>query len=939
MPAARSFPTSLLLVSIYSADLELRFGSVILVLVSRNPGGLAPAWPGGLSIRPLLDLWAKLGTGYPAEYHPVVCHLLDVAHVTLSLWEQVLPLPLKERMARALRLPPDTAGRWVAFWAGSHDLGKVSPGFQAKSDEAKEALKRLGLQFPVQPKPAPHGTVSAAVLGALLSSSTGWPAIPRSFASRLAVAVGGHHGVFPRAEQTALTSSDLGRESWGQLRSEVLGCLAQALGVNELPAPDPKEETDHFFFIALAGLTSVADWVGSSQDHFPFAGGQVDLPAYTCLSRSRALAALGTLGWTGWDPSAAAMTFADLFGFTARPLQQQAEQEASRLTGPGLVLVEAPMGEGKTEAALFLSDYWSHALGQRGLYVALPTQATSNQMFSRVRAYLEHRYPRDRVNLHLLHGHALLSDEYQQLRLAAVYDEDSSTGRVVAEGWFTPKKRGLLAPFAVGTIDQVLLAVLQTRHSFVRLFGLAGKTVVLDEVHAYDVYMSTLMERLLAWLSALGCSVVLLSATLPRARRRQLLAAFGAGVETAPDVPYPRLLSVQGGEVASRSFPPARTTDLLLRRVERSRLADSLVEALGEGGCAALVCNTVRTAQEMYRSLKTPLGKAGIVVRLFHARFPFGRRDALEKQALRDFGKGGTRPQAALLIATQVIEQSLDLDFDLMVTELAPIDLLLQRAGRLHRHAGRTRPTALQLPQLWVVSEEGEEGGSVPCFGGSEKVYDRYVLLRSRLALQGRDGVSLPDDLEPLIEQVYGDFPLPVPDAQWQAELDRSLGALEEKRAEHRGHALRLLVKPPDYDDDILQDFCQQLEEDDPQVHPTLQALTRLGEPSVTVVCLYRTPTGYSLDREGRRQVDLSAEPSLAEAKELLKAAVSLTHPSLVRHFVALGPPSGWRRSPLLRHHRVAEFGPDGTLRVGIFLVELDDDLGLVISRPEGGGD
>ncbi|NOX53379.1 MAG: CRISPR-associated helicase/endonuclease Cas3, partial [Planctomycetes bacterium] len=173
-------------------------------------------------------------------------------------------------------------------------------------------------------------------------------------------------------------------------------------------------------------------------------------------------------------------------------------------------------------------------------------------MFDRVRDFLARRYPQDKVNLHLLHGQAFLSDAYiemqrlsrkliqdqqdaelsrQSFEAGQICDENDSDDDphghgVVAESWFAQnKKQGLLAPFAVGTVDQALLAVLQTKHMFVRLFGLTGKTVILDEVHAYDTYMSTILERLLEWLHALGCSVVMLSATLPKARRHALTRA------------------------------------------------------------------------------------------------------------------------------------------------------------------------------------------------------------------------------------------------------------------------------------------------------------------------------------------------------------------------------------------------------------------------------
>lgn len=881
---------------------------------------------------PVVAPWAKLEFTYKAGYHPVVCHLLDVAAVTRALWRDALPERLRGRIAEALGLAPEPAARWVAFWAGAHDLGKVSPGFQAKDPAARDALRGLGFDFPLGGASPLHGAITTATLRPLLSGGGAWPALAPELANRVAIAVGGHHGTFPRAEDTALSEVEMGPAPWDAVRREMLGILAGVYGLPGEGPPAPRPDREHAVFILLAGLTSVADWIGSAQQYFPFAGPGVDLAAYAAVAEERAHRAVVELGWVRSRGDGRPATFTDLFGFAPRPLQQEAVRESETARCPGLILIEAPMGEGKTEAALFLSDTWARALGQSGTYVALPTQATSNQMFNRVQRFLATRFPSDRINLHLLHGHAALSDEYQELRLAAVYDDgDGGPGRVVAEEWFTPKKRGLLAPFAVGTIDQALLAVLQTRHQFVRLFGLATKTVILDEVHAYDAYMSVLLERLLAWLAALGCTVVLLSATLPRQRRRGLLTAFGARDIPADDVSYPRLLSVCDGRVAQRSFPATRPVEIEASRAEPERLSELLREALTEGGCAAVICNTVGRAQEVYESLRA----AGLPVDLFHARFPFCQRDQIERDVLRRFGKDGERPDRSVLVATQVVEQSLDLDFDLVATEIAPIDLVLQRAGRLHRHPDRTRPARVARPRLLLLVPAENDGG-VPCFGPTEFVYDRHVLLRSYLELAGRAMLRIPEDVEPLVEAVYGESGRQPPSPEWKQALRDSLAKLEARRQQDRQTALRCLIKPPDHSDDILEDFNQALDEDDPEAHRTLQALTRLAEPNVNLVCLHRSAEaaeGLCAELAGGGVIDLCRPPSLPVVKTLLRCSLTLTHPALAKHFLATQPPAAWRRTALLRHHRLAEFDGQGLMRAGAYTLRLHPKLGAVVSR------
>jgi CRISPR-associated endonuclease/helicase Cas3 len=707
----------------------------------------------------------------------------------------------------------------------------------------------------------------------------------------------------------------------------------------------------------LAGITSVADWIGSNKAFFPPATGAVDLAGYTSSAPDRAGHALDALGWTGWTPdNSAPLAFGALFPEIGapRPLQIEAERLSPALTEPGLVLIEAPMGEGKTEGALYLADHWTHQTGQQGLYVALPTQATSNQMFERVTTFLARRYPQDRVNLHLLHGQALLSERYEALRrradgvrqeaeLGAVYDDDARPDPVVAEAWFAQnKKQALLAPFAVGTIDQGLLAVLQTKHVFVRLFGLAGKTVILDEVHAYDAYMNTLLERLLEWLAALGCSVVLLSATLPAEKRRRLLSAYAGQPLALPPVTYPRMSVVSQSrlDVVPIATDPARRISIEIQHRGPGFLTDDLSAAVKDGGCAAVICNTVGRAQEVFMQLCDPLRARGVAVELFHARFPFGERLQIEDAVLKRYGKPErqtARPHKSVLVATQVIEQSLDLDFDLLVSEPAPADLILQRAGRLHRHCRDWRPARLTRPQLWLL-EPTEVDGDVPRFGRSEFVYARYVLLASYLGLRDRSHIRLPDDVEELVEFVYRAERLVGETPQWDAALAESWQSLRQQQAEDCKAADCYRIRSPHEEDDILEDFCRQLDEDNPDVHRTHQAMTRLAEPTVNLVFLYERDGRLYLHPDGSGPVNLGRKPSLADAKHLLANAVTISHRSCVRHFTAVEPPRPWQDSGLLRFHRPAVLDADCKTPAGDFVLKLDRELGVVIAKAAGPG-
>ncbi len=365
------------------------------------------------------------------------------------------------------------------------------------------------------------------------------------------------------------------------------------------------------------------------------------------------------------------------------------------------------MGEGKTEAAMFLTDAWNARLGTRGIYFALPTQATSNQMFGRVENFLNEKFAGEDVNVQLMlqHGHSSISAEFEEKienfrNIQNISDDTDKKGfsNVAAAEWFTYKKRGLLVPFGVGTIDQILLAALQTKHVFVRLFGLAHKTIIIDEVHAYDAYMSTLLERLLEWLAALGSPVVILSATLPKKKRESLIKAYLKGLgkaveadqleEIGADKTYPRI-SYATAKMPAKTFKvrhletsPQNTKTLYLEWKDENNFIDELKDKLKNGGCAAIICNTVDKAQRLYNDLSNDEFFEGLSddnlpkLDLLHARFRFKDRDEREKRALIRFGKKGEkvrivengetiektvkRPDFAVLISTQIIEQSLE---------------------------------------------------------------------------------------------------------------------------------------------------------------------------------------------------------------------------------------------------------------------------------------
>lgn len=930
----------------------------------------------------LLLLWGKTcrreddKQSYASRYHPLLFHLLDVAHAALALWDDVLPDAFKQRIASALGCDVEEARIVVAFLAGVHDLSKATPGFQFQQttlgDWMPQGLARLGLRDPPRRRGEPHNFGSAKELRSFLRDQRFFWQCDKESARVLAHITGAHHGTFPKSGDYAAWGEDVcGDATWRAVRLALTDQLRTAL-CPEFEFPSMKWDEAAVGTAPqiagavpqLAGFISVVDWIGSS---FKIVGHENEkltpaLADYVRELPARARESLSGFGWAKTPvPPGARPDFAAFWEFSPNALQEAVTEQTRNVTAGFFLLIEAPMGIGKTEAALWASDAAQAAGVNTGFYIALPTQATSNAMHERVEKFLRKRYSDEEViHLQLVHSHARLSDNVKIVfqGLEPIHDSKLTPeeARVVAASWFCGAKRPLLAPFGVGTIDQSLLAALQTRHWFVRLFGLAGKVVVFDEVHAYDTYMSHLLTTLIAWLREIGCSVILLSATLPTCKRHELMRAWGCE-PPAEEAAYPRLTWCPLDRPVATSTPVALDDQeqklIAVRHLRLDELGRTMREKLRDGGCAAVICNTVVEAQQMYERLRAELGD--IVPAdgwtLFHARMPFGWRKSIEDSVLKKFGKQkADRPRCAVVFATQVIEQSLDLDFDWMASFMAPGDLLLQRMGRLHRHPKDEnnevvkRPDPLQAPELAVLCDAIGDG--VPAFGRSARVYELEVLLRSWLVWRGRSEVQLPGDIERLVKAVYDDR-AQAPDASWQSALDDAEADAKAKRDKAQRTAGKVVVSVRNSNGrletptNLVEAPSLDLyDEDDPTTHPTLRAATRDGDPSVTVVCLCRRDNQLFLfDDEGKPDtahapLDLEAEPDAALTRRLVEHSLSLSHPALFKALCKENVPAGWKKSPVLRHSRKLVFENNVNTKYG-YSLRFDRVLGLVIGKEE----
>ncbi|MCC6998530.1 MAG: CRISPR-associated helicase Cas3' [Deltaproteobacteria bacterium] len=874
---------------------------------------------------PALALWGKARPGSTQELpaHPLLFHSVDVMVVAQQLIADRLSPALRRRLAVGLGLDEAEAVRHLSLVVALHDLGKATPSFQRKWPPALQGLSAKGLAAGrSSPRPRHHGVLSMALARAELRQL-----MPDWLARRLARAAAAHHGEFPidpHFTQPPIADED-GGPAWASARDSVARALAAIVAAG--PSQAQPSRTDHALTVLVAGLVAVADWIGSMAEVFRYEPPDTPIDAYLDLARARAHDALASAGLRAAAPPVR-VSFQARFGNAPWPLHEAIEELAGRLDSPAMVIIEAPMGEGKTEAALYLTDALGALSGQRGIFFGLPTQATANQMLLRVERFLQERPEAGApTQLVLSHGQAALSKPFERL-LSGVYDEHKG-GSVRAERWFVSRKRTLLASTAVGTIDQALLGVLRIKHGFVRLFGLAGKVVVFDEVHAYDTYTSELIFRLAEWLHALGASVVILSATLPSRRRAALLRT--AAVEATPPAAYPRISAAMGGRVEVRTIGCRRPpTQIALEHLpdELDVVGATLIAAVAGGGCAGWIRNTIVRAQEAFTWLMAARAAGRLPpdteIMLLHSRFPVAERRAREERLVQWLGPRSTnRPLRALVVGTQVFEQSIDIDFDILATDLAPVDLVLQRAGRLHRHAGRTRPARLAEAKLLITGTVGEAPPEWACRG---IVYHAFPQLRTFEALRGRATVTLPDQIEPLVEQVYAE----VNDAD-SPQVRLAAGRHEAGQGEHELLAARRLMPSPVQDDDPFADFVAHLEEDNPELHEALQARTRLGADGLTVVLLHDVGGRASLDPAGAEAAPGPGVPTFAEVRALLERSVAISHRGLVRVLARTPTPEAWSEVALLENVKLLLLRA-GRCEIGGFMLVLDPDLGLTIT-------
>ena len=609
-----------------------------------------------------------------------------------------------------------------ALIAACHDIGKVSPTFQKKIYSAIEDAddELISLLQNVDADNETNWGGHAGISKCVLYDANAGKFIPEI--------VGSHHGCEAVTGGRSVDAEQFGGSEWQQQRMILLNNLKNSMEESCFP-----ELRSFLQARVLAGLTCVSDWIGSgSLFDDPYVSWKDIIPV-----------AVDTAGFI-FPELVKGLSFKDIFGFEARDIQKCLIEHAKQT---GVYILEAPMGIGKTEAALYAAYSIVTSGIATGVYFALPTQMTSNRIHERVNQFLDRILePRS------MHRTSLLMHSSAWLKEFELGEEGNPGG-----SWFNSTKRGLLAPFAVGTIDQALMATMNVKHGFVRTFGLAGKVVILDEVHTYDSYTGTILDRLVDDLRKLHCTIIILSATLTNERRTRFL-----GTEQTHAAPYPLISGVFHGNnkpvVAAPGFDAGN--NVRIRMIQDSNEAlDEALERAEKGQQVLWIENTVAEAQKAF-SILSARSEGGVVeCGLLHSRFIQADRGRLEDYWVTRYGKGGSVfrcEHGRILVGTQVLEQSLDIDADFLITRVCPTDMLLQRIGRLWRHSLHQRPHG-SVCEAWILSVDFEDAEQDPLktFGKTARVYSPYVLLRTLQAWQGVVMLSLPGDIRPILEETY----------------------------------------------------------------------------------------------------------------------------------------------------------------------------------------
>ncbi len=818
--------------------------------------------------------WAKKnetnGIGY---WLPLYQHLEDTKDVAALLWEHWLSEGQRRIIRNSLNdESKDRAKDLALFVAAIHDLGKATPAFQIKkgyvnSDDLDifllEKLERSGFEGISVLNLTSQNQTSHTVAGQYLLYQYG-------VGDDISTIIGGHHGKPVDSRQTIYDQKSYPNnyyqsekseseiyKKWDNAQREIFEWalhLCNFESVKDLPSIKQTGQ------VILTGLVIMADWIASNPDYFPLILAESDsIPNKQERSKIAFMKWQQTYLWEADYSSDYVKMYQKRFGFEPRNVQMVLSDAIDKANEPGIFIVEAPMGSGKTEAALIATEQLAYKTACSGMFFGLPTQASSNGIFPRILHWLDSisKEQEENVQVRLSHGKAHLNEQFNTLSAGINIDdtEKNLDAGVIVNEWFSGRKTSVLDDFVVGTVDQLLMMALKQKHLALRHLGFSKKVVIIDEVHAYDAYMNQYLLRAVQWLGAYRIPLVILSATLPAERRFELTRTYMSGMgkkwrgtdkerlqEYLQTDHYPLITYSDGEEVYQiREFSQIANKQVDIIKIQEDILFDLVDDSICDGGVVGIIVNTVKRAQELAKKLAQHYGDNQIL--LLHSSFIGTERVKKEQELLKIIGDKADRPFCKIVIGTQVIEQSLDIDFDVMISDLAPMDLLIQRMGRLHRHK-IDRPEKHQKPKFYVLGTNKDYDFE----DGSSYVYGDYILARTQYYLP--DMISLPQDISTLVQLVY--------DLKTEINIEDSLTEkyvaykkqydtnMEEKKKKAKTYRITEPVwKKSMAKDDTLIAWLNRSIVDDTEEKANAQV--RDIEATIEVIALKKMGAGYGL--------------------------------------------------------------------------------------------
>lgn len=712
------------------------------------------------------------------QWLPLVAHLKDTADVAGLLWEHWLSEGQRRLIIQSMDTDDITAKKLVRFLGAIHDGGKATAAFQTtKTFTYNQEVADIDLDARLLEKLEKDGFTG--IMNLRLDCKNKSPhALAGEYLLKkfdvkddISSIIGAHHGKPTDDKKTIIDQSayranyyqeepksDPVRKKWEEAQREIFDWGLSEAGfdqVTDLPTITQPA------IIILSGLLIMADWIASNENYFPL----IDIDDFEgAFDSNRVMHGFQKWFQTNvWTEYSLKNLYNKRFGFEEPRDEQQVFTETIDGTeDPGIFILEAPMGVGKTEAALVAVEQLSAKTGSSGMFFGLPTQATSNGIFPRITDWLDSvsKDLGDKVSTQLVHGKSALNEEFHQLS-QNINTDGKKDETVIVNSWFSGRKTAVLDDFVVGTIDQFLMMALKQKHLALRHLGFSKKVVVIDEVHAYDAYMSQYLLGALRWLGTYKVPVVILSATLPGKQRSDLLISYLEGrglkpreIEKPEDLDntsaYPLISYTDGNELkqVKKFGSDKRQVDVEIKRLDEADLLELLESFMKVEGNIGIIVNTVRRAQDLAKQCVEKFGQE--YVEILHSSFIATDRIKKEENLLQMIGKDAQRPKKKIIIGTQVIEQSLDIDFDVLITDLAPMDLLIQRIGRLHRHEIK-RPAIHKAPTTYIMGMNDQYEYE----SGSAAVYGTYLLFRTQYFLPKM--IQIPSDISVLVQKVYNE--------------------------------------------------------------------------------------------------------------------------------------------------------------------------------------